>query len=159
MARKYKNIDLGTCPYCREGTLIIMKGDFGRPPPRWAECDNKFCKGGVEINGKKKPFSFPIPKRGKIVVSGLHCPLNKNPIVIINPNSGTRVGTAYFWAGTPCYSCKYWTSEFSPCEETDDLIVEFSADEVYGWDETVCPQYLLERVLRERNGKKLATEA
>jgi len=134
--------DLGECPKCKAGTLEILKSEntYGR----YAKCDNKYCEGGQLIRGKRQRFSFAIPKRGEITKTGYKCPDSGITIISMVP-TGRRKGVskAYFWAGKPCFDCTYWCSATSPCEETDDLIIEYSVGEKYEWDESDVPNHLI----------------
>jgi ssDNA-binding Zn-finger/Zn-ribbon topoisomerase 1 len=115
---KMKIIDYtGECPECGEVLNIIKTNQF----KRYAQCDNPDCN-----------ISYGLPKKGKITRSGYCCPETQFPILIIE-QVGKNIGTAYFWTDKPCFTCRKFDSKSDACNETKELIEEFTENGEYGF--------------------------
>ncbi len=100
--------EIGTCPIC-ESILFLYKTSNYK---RFVKCEA--C--GI---------SYPVPKRGKIEISGLNCPKSNMPLLIIEK----KEGKSYFWAAEPCFNCLTRSS----CESVQLLIKEFEELNIHGY--------------------------
>ena len=106
---------LGECPYCGDELVIIKTSTMNR----LAKCLNDNCP---------KKFTYPLPKRGLIEITGSMCPKTQVPVIIIIPQLRVNTGRikaenekSYCWAQGPCFSCK----EFRRCPINLDLLDEY----------------------------------
>jgi len=100
--------ELGICPKCGCSIISYKTSNY----KRFAKCEE--CG-----------LSYPLPKRGKISISALDCPLGKFPILIIEKKNHK----AYFWTDKPCFTC----TAIDNCVPIKELIQEFTEMEVYGY--------------------------
>ncbi|HEC39004.1 MAG TPA: hypothetical protein ENI29_12265 [bacterium] len=100
--------EIGICPQCSCSISIFKTNSY----KRFAKCE--VCE-----------MSYALPKRGKISSSGLICPRQKVPILIVEKPSQK----AYFWADQPCFTC----IDADKCEQTSELVSEFKGLQVYGY--------------------------
>ncbi|MHA1585277.1 MAG: hypothetical protein ACTSWL_08480 [Promethearchaeota archaeon] len=104
-------INVGDCPFCGD-ELYIFKTKSRK---RLVKCINEDCP---------KEYVYPIPKSGKVEVTGGICPKNNLPILAIIPNLVVATGkyrkrkkSTYFWTDGPCFSC----SKQSKCENLAEI--------------------------------------
>ena len=91
---------LGECPICGDELVLIKTSSANR----MAKCLNDHCP---------KKFTYPLPKRGQIEVTGSICPKTFIPLIVIIPLlrvNNTRIraeySKAYCWTQGPCFSCR-----------------------------------------------------
>ena len=94
---------IGDCIKCGEEIIIYRS----KSRNRFIKCYNTDCD-----------FSYPLPRAGHIENSGLICPKNKLPILIITKKNQN---VTYFWVDGPCFTCK----DGSNCPPLVDLREEY----------------------------------
>lgn len=101
---------IGECPECGDEIYIFRTASR----KRYAKCVNEECP---------KEYSFPLPSKGKIEVTGILCQKYSVFLLAIIPNLRLSKGRyvrqekkTYFWTSAPCFTCR----EQSHCSQLNE---------------------------------------